>query len=69
MPYKKKQAIPGTVQFKLKSELPEKRRIKGQIEFRNDILESQNGLVIRTNSIGYKVLRNCLDWMPTQKQK
>ena len=42
MPYKKK-AIPGTVQFnKLISELPEKReKIKGQIEFRNDILESQ----------------------------
>ena len=44
MPYKKKQAIPGTVQFnKLIAELPEKRlkQIKGQIEFRNDILESQ----------------------------
>ena len=42
MPYKKKQAIPGTVQFnKLISELPEKRKIKGQIEFRNYILDSQ----------------------------
>ena len=43
MPYKKKQAIPGTVQFnKLISELPEKReKIKGQIEFRSDISESQ----------------------------
>ena len=42
MPYKKK-ANPGTVQFnKLISELPEKReKIKAQIEFRNDILESQ----------------------------
>ena len=42
MPFKKK-AIPGTGQFnKLLSELPEKReKIKGQIEFRNDILESQ----------------------------
>ena len=42
MPYKKK-AIPGTVQYnKLISELTEKReKIKGQIEFRNDILESQ----------------------------
>ena len=42
MPYKKKQAIPGTVQFnKLIAELPEKRKIKTQIEFRNNILESQ----------------------------
>ena len=42
MPYKKK-AIPGTGQFnKLISELREKReKIKAQIEFRNDILESQ----------------------------
>ena len=42
MPYKK-QAIPGTVQFnKLIAELPEKRKkIKAQIGFRNDILESQ----------------------------
>ena len=43
MPYKKKQAIPGTVQFnKLIAELPEKReKIKAQIEFRNNIIESQ----------------------------
>ena len=43
MPYKKKQATPGTVQYnKLIAELPEKReKIKAQIEFRNDILESQ----------------------------
>ena len=43
MPYKKKQPIPGSVQFnKLIAELPEKReKIKAQIEFRNDILESQ----------------------------
>ena len=42
MTYKKK-AIPGTGQFnKLISELPEKReKIKAQVEFRNDILESQ----------------------------
>ena len=42
MPYKKK-AIPGTVQFnKLIVELPEKReKIKAQIEFRINILESQ----------------------------
>ena len=43
MPYKKKQAIPGNGQFnKLIFELPEKReKIKAQVEFRNDILESQ----------------------------
>ena len=43
MPYKKKQAIPGTVQFdKLIAELPEKReKIKAQIGFRNGILEPQ----------------------------
>ena len=43
MPYKKK-AIPGTVQLnKLIEQLPEKReKIKAQIEFRHDILESQN---------------------------
>ena len=43
MPYKKKQPIPGSVQYnKLIAELPErKEKIKAQIEFRNDILESQ----------------------------
>ena len=43
MANKKKQATPGTVQYnKLIAELPEKReKIKAQIEFRNDILESQ----------------------------
>ena len=43
MPYKKKQPIPGSIQFnKLIAELPEKReKIKAQIEFRNNILESQ----------------------------
>ena len=43
MANKKKQATPGTVQYnKLISELPEKReKIKAQIEFRYDILESQ----------------------------
>ena len=43
MPYKKKQAIPGTVQFiKLIAELPGKRKnIKSQIGFRNNMLESQ----------------------------
>ena len=43
MANKKKQATPGAVQYnKLISELPErKEKIKAQIEFRNDILESQ----------------------------
>ena len=42
MPYKKK-ANPGTVQFnKLIAELPERReKIKAQIGFRHDLLESQ----------------------------
>ena len=45
MPYKKK-AIPGTVQFnKLAAELPEKReKIKAQVQFRHDLLESQKGV-------------------------
>ena len=43
MPYKKKQPIPGSIQFnELIAELPEKReKIKAQIEFRNSIIESQ----------------------------
>ena len=43
MPYKKKQPIPGSVQFnKLIAEKPEKReKIKAQIEFRNNVIESQ----------------------------
>ena len=43
MPFKKKQAIHGTVQFnKLIAELlGKKRKIKAQVEFRNDILESR----------------------------
>ena len=43
MANKKKQAIPGTVQFnKLIAELPEKREnIKSHIQFRHALLESQ----------------------------
>ena len=43
MANKKKQSTPGTVQFnKLIAELPEKReKIKAQIEFRHDLLETQ----------------------------
>ena len=41
MPYKKK-AVPGIVQFnKLIAELPGNEKIKAQIEFRNNISESQ----------------------------
>ena len=43
MSYKKKQAIPGTVQFnKLIAELQEQReKVKAQVQFRHDLLESQ----------------------------
>ena len=43
MPYNKKKAIPGTVQFnKLIAELPEQReKVKAQVQFRHDLLESQ----------------------------
>ena len=43
MPYKKKQPIPGSVQFnKLIAELPEKKeKVQAQIEFRNNIIEPQ----------------------------
>ena len=52
MQYKKKQAIPGTVQFnKLIAELPEKREtIKAQIEFRNNILEPQKRIHYKNES-------------------
>ena len=43
MPYKKKQANPGTVQFnKFVAELLEQReKVKAQVQFRHDLLESQ----------------------------
>ena len=43
MPYKKKQSIPGSIQFNtLITELLEKReKIKTQVQFRHDLLESQ----------------------------
>ena len=43
MPYKKKQAIPRTVQFnKIIAELPEQReKVKAQVQFRHDLSESQ----------------------------
>ena len=52
MPYKKKQAIPGTAQFnKLIAELPEKReKIKARIGFRNNILESQKRVNYKNES-------------------
>ena len=60
MPYKKKAITPGTVQYnKLISELPEKReKIKAQVQFRHDLLESQKRVNYRTNLIGFKVLKN-----------
>ena len=68
----KNKAIPGgTVQFnKLIAELPEKRdNIKAHMQFRHDFLESQKELITRANSIVFKVLKNCQDWMPTQNQE
>ena len=51
MPYKRK-ANPGTVQFnKLIAELPEEReKIKAQIEFRHDLLESQKRVNYKNES-------------------
>ena len=58
MPYKKK-TNPGTIQFnKLIDELPEKRKkIKAQIEFRNNIIESQKRINYKTLTINEKVIR------------
>ena len=44
MPYKK-EATPGTVQFdKLAAEIQEKQeKVKAQVQFRHDFLESQKG--------------------------
>ena len=71
MPYKKKQAIPGTVQFnKLFAELPEKREnIKAQIGFRNNILESQKRVNYKNEFDRLQGVKNYQDWMPTQKQE
>ena len=43
MPHKKKQAIPGSVQLnKLIAELPGQReKVKAQVQFRHELLESQ----------------------------
>ena len=51
MPYKKK-ANPGTAQFnKLIAELPEKReKIKAQVQFRHDLLESQKRVNYKNES-------------------
>ena len=52
MAYKKKKAIPSTVQFnKLAAEIPEKRKtIKAQIEFRNYVLEAQKRINYKSES-------------------
>ena len=71
MPYKKK-VSPGSIQFKkLIAELPEKReKIKAQVQFRLDLLESgKNELITRMSLIDYKVLKNCQDWMSIQNQE
>ena len=67
----KKKATPGTVQLnKLIAALPEKReKIKTQIEFRHDLLESQKELITRTNSIDFKVLKNYQGWVTTERQE
>ena len=59
MPYKKK-AIPGIVQLnKSAAGLPEKReKIKAQVQFRHDLLESQKEIITRMGLIDFKVLRN-----------
>ena len=47
---------------KLIGEMNKKRAtIASSVQFRNDILESQNILITRTNLIDYKVLNNWLD--------
>ena len=59
----KKKLNPTSIQTnKFIAESPEKRKkIRAQVEFRHDLLESQNGLITRTNLIDYKVLRNYQD--------
>ena len=56
MQYKKK-ANPGTVQFnKLIAELPEQReKVKAQVQFRHDLLESQKRVNYKNE---FKVLKN-----------
>ena len=71
MPYKKKQATPGTVQFnKLITELPEKReKIKAQIVFRHDRLESQKRLNYKNEFDQLQGVKKYQDWMPTRNQE
>ena len=59
MPYKKKQPIPGSVQFdKLIAELPEKeRRLKLKLNLKIISYNHRKELIIRTNSIGYRGLK------------
>ena len=68
MPYKKKQAIQGTVQFnKLIAELPEKN--KAQIEFRNNILESQKRISYKNEFDRLQGAKKQQGWMTRQKQE
>ena len=59
MPYKKKQAIPGTARFKkFIAELPEKRkRIKHKLNLEIIFENHRNGLITRTTSIDCKGLK------------
>ena len=63
MPYMKKQAIPGSVQFnKLIAGMPEKReKIRAHIEFRNNILESQKRISYKTEFDRLQGAKKCLD--------
>ena len=70
MPYKKK-ANHGTVQFnKLIAELHEQReKIKAQVQFRRDLLESQKRVNYKNESDRLQGAKNYQDWMPTQNQE
>ena len=73
MPYKRKQAIPGTVQFnKSTAELPDKiQNIKAQVQFRHDLLESQKRVNYKSefDRLQGAKIKDYQDWMPIQKQE
>ena len=68
MPYKKKQAIPGSVQFnKLTAALPEReRRLKLKLNLEIILQNHRKELVIRANSVGYRGLKN--QWFRRQRK-
>ena len=63
MPYKKKQVIPGSIQFnKPIAELPEKeRRFKHRFNLDMTLYNHKKGLIIKMNLIDYNALKNCQD--------